>query len=113
MADEFGAFRAFLDLPGILDLLDEDASRFGRLDPVADRISAMAHQRVHHAFLSMTPKELDLLSDLPAPLTLEEIAVRRQVSVNTVKTHVRSIYQKLGASSRRQAVATARHRGLL
>jgi LuxR family maltose regulon positive regulatory protein len=113
MADEFGAFRAFLDLPGILDRLDEDASRFGRLDPVADRISAMAHQRVHHAFLSMTPKELDLLSDLPAPLTLEEIAARRQVSVNTVKTHVRSIYQKLGASSRRQAVATARHRGLL
>ena len=113
MADELGAFRGFLDLPGIIDLLDEDVSRFGRLDPVADRISSMAHLRADHAFVSMTPKELDLLSDLPAPLTLEEIAARHQVSVNTVKTHVRSIYQKLGASSRRQAVATARHRGLL
>jgi LuxR family maltose regulon positive regulatory protein len=113
MADELGAFRAFLDLPGIVDLLDEDASRFGRLDPVVDRISSMGHLRVDHAFVPMTSKELDLLSDLPAPLTLEEIAACHQVSVNTVKTHVRSIYQKLGASSRRQAIATARSRGLL
>jgi LuxR family maltose regulon positive regulatory protein len=113
MAEELGAFRPFLDLPGIIDLLDEDASRFGRLDPVVDRISSMAHLRVDHTFVAMTPKELGLLSDLPAPLTFEEIAARHQVSVNTVKTHVRSIYQKLGASSRRQAIATARHRGLL
>jgi LuxR family maltose regulon positive regulatory protein len=113
MADELGAFRAFLDLPGIVDRLDEDASRFGRLDPVVDRISSMAHLRIDHAFVPMTPKELNLLTDLPAPLTLEEIAARHQVSVNTVKTHVRSIYQKLGASSRRQAITTARSRGLL
>jgi hypothetical protein len=54
MADERGAFRAFLDLPGIVDLLDEDASRFGRLDPVVDRISSMGHLRVDHAFVPMT-----------------------------------------------------------
>jgi LuxR family maltose regulon positive regulatory protein len=113
MANELGAFRAFLDLPGIVDLLDQDVSRFGRLDPLVDWISSVAHLRLDHAFVPLTPKELDLLSDLPAPLTLEEIAARHQVSVNTVKTHVRSIYQKFGASNRRQAIAAARHRGLL
>jgi LuxR family maltose regulon positive regulatory protein len=35
------------------------------------------------------------------------------VSVNTVKTHIRSIYTKLGVSSRRDAVARARERDLL
>lgn len=35
------------------------------------------------------------------------------MSINTVKTHVRSIYQKLGAGSRREAIAKARHRGML
>jgi LuxR family maltose regulon positive regulatory protein len=35
------------------------------------------------------------------------------VSVNTVKTHVRSIYRKLGTTSRRDAVAAARARELV
>ena len=35
------------------------------------------------------------------------------MSVNTVKSHIRSIYAKLGVSSRREAVLRARDRGLL
>jgi LuxR family maltose regulon positive regulatory protein len=35
------------------------------------------------------------------------------VSVNTVKTQIRSIYAKLGVSTRRGAVAQAQERGLL
>jgi hypothetical protein len=38
---------------------------------------------------------------------------RSTVSVNTVKSHVRSIYGKLGVSSHRLAVLTAHERGLL
>jgi LuxR family transcriptional regulator, maltose regulon positive regulatory protein len=33
--------------------------------------------------------------------------------VNTLKTHLRSVYRKLGVSSRRDAVTAARQRGLL
>jgi LuxR family maltose regulon positive regulatory protein len=113
MGADSGALRAFLDVPGIDRLLDENADRFGRLDPLAARIRAAARDRGDHSVVPMTPRELTVLTDLPAQLTLEEIAARHQVSVNTVKTHVRSIYQKLGATSRRDAVAAARRRGLL
>jgi LuxR family transcriptional regulator, maltose regulon positive regulatory protein len=61
----------------------------------------------------LSPKEVQVLGDLPAQLTLEEIAARRQLSVNTVKSHVRAIYSKLGVTSRREAIAVARRRGLL
>jgi LuxR family maltose regulon positive regulatory protein len=45
-------------------------------------------------------------------LSLDEIATDLTVSVNTVKSHVRSIYTKLGVSSRRTAVLSAHETGL-
>ncbi|WP_156036389.1 LuxR C-terminal-related transcriptional regulator [Blastococcus sp. URHD0036] len=113
MGADSGALRVFLDVPGVDRLLDDNADRFGRLDGVAGQIRAAARGRADHAVVPITPRELTVLTDLPAQLTLEEIAARHQVSVNTVKTHVRSIYQKLGAANRRDAVATARRWGLL
>jgi LuxR family maltose regulon positive regulatory protein len=50
---------------------------------------------------------------LPTRLSLREIGSELYVSQNTVKTHVRSIYRKLAASSRADAVARARELGLL
>jgi LuxR family maltose regulon positive regulatory protein len=44
---------------------------------------------------------------------LEEIADDLDVSINTVKSHVRAIYSKLGVSSRRTAVLAAHEHGLL
>ena len=43
----------------------------------------------------------------------QEIAGELFVSVNTVKTHLRSIYRKLGAARRRDAVESARRLELL
>jgi LuxR family maltose regulon positive regulatory protein len=45
--------------------------------------------------------------------TTEEIADRLLVSVNTIRTHIRSILDKLGAHRRNEAVRTARDMGLL
>ena len=52
-------------------------------------------------------------SGIAAGLTNQEIAARLYLSLYTVKAHARSIYDKLDAHSRTQAVATARELGIL
>jgi LuxR family maltose regulon positive regulatory protein len=61
----------------------------------------------------LTERELAVLQLLPSGLSQREIGTALYVSQNTVKTHMRSIYGKLGASSRRQAVTRAHELGLL
>ncbi|WP_218780016.1 helix-turn-helix transcriptional regulator, partial [Cellulomonas iranensis] len=63
--------------------------------------------------LGLTERERDVLACLPSRMTVEEIGAALFVSPNTVKTHVRSVYHKLGVTSRRDAVRTAVERGLL
>jgi LuxR family transcriptional regulator, maltose regulon positive regulatory protein len=62
---------------------------------------------------ALTLRELEIVRELPTMSTVEEIASALFVSANTVKTHVRSVYQKLGVTSRRDAVAEARRLGLI
>ena len=62
---------------------------------------------------SLSAKELEVLEHLADLLTTEEIASAMFISVNTVKTHVRSILRKLAVSRRHQAVRRARELGLV
>ena len=61
----------------------------------------------------LTAKELEVLGHLAELLTTEEIASAMFVSVNTIRTHVRSILRKLGVSRRNAAVRRARELALL
>jgi LuxR family maltose regulon positive regulatory protein len=61
----------------------------------------------------LSEREIDVLQYLPTVLTAGEIAENLGISVNTVKAHMRSIYRKLGAARRREAVVTARQSGLI
>lgn len=61
----------------------------------------------------LTHGETRVLQYLPTNLSAREIAGDLYLSVNTVKTHQRHLYQKLGACSRTQAVEQARALGLL
>ena len=54
-----------------------------------------------------------MLRYLPTNLTRPEIARELYVSVNTVNTHIRNIYSKLGARDRSAAVSRARELRLL
>ncbi|MEV0902583.1 LuxR C-terminal-related transcriptional regulator, partial [Actinoplanes sp. NPDC049802] len=56
----------------------------------------------------LSKRELDVLRGMAEMLPTEEIAASMYVSVNTVKTHVRSILRKLSASRRNEAVRRAR-----
>jgi LuxR family transcriptional regulator, maltose regulon positive regulatory protein len=62
---------------------------------------------------SLTTAELRVLRFLPSHLSFREIADRLFVSPNTVKTHSRGIYRKLGVTSRGNAVDRARRAGLV
>jgi LuxR family maltose regulon positive regulatory protein len=61
----------------------------------------------------LSKRELEVLRHVEAMMPTEEIAGAMYVSVNTVKTHVRSILRKLSASRRTEAVRRARELGLI
>jgi LuxR family maltose regulon positive regulatory protein len=60
-----------------------------------------------------TEAELRVLRYLPSRLSAPEIGSELYVSLNTVKTHMRHIYAKLGVHGRTEAVERARALGLL
>lgn len=55
---------------------------------------------------ALSDREREVFQQLQTARTLHEIAGELSVSINTVKTHQRAIYRKLGVSSRREAVRT-------
>ena len=65
------------------------------------------------AQLGITPRELEILNQIAAGLSNREIAERLYVSENTVKTHAASVFEKLNAKRRTQAVQLAKQAGLL
>ena len=112
--------------PEILPALRAAQGRLGRSEEfVRDLLRAVEESdlpvdrpRVHQSAGAgsaplLSPRELSLLRDLPSLLTVSEIAQARSVSVNTVKTQLRSLYEKLGVQTRRDAVAVGRVEGLV
>jgi LuxR family maltose regulon positive regulatory protein len=61
----------------------------------------------------LSDRETEVLRYLAQMLSTAEIAATMFISVNTVRTHIRSILRKLAVSRRNQAVRRARERGLL
>jgi LuxR family maltose regulon positive regulatory protein len=62
---------------------------------------------------NLSDRELEVLRHLADMLSTAEIAAAMFISVNTVRTHIRSILRKLAVSRRNQAVRRARERGIL
>lgn len=54
---------------------------------------------------TLTRRELEVLASLAAGLTNKQIAAEKGVSTNTVKYHIRNLFEKLGVSNRGQAIA--------
>ena len=85
---------------------------------VADILDAIhggnpGHVAVPGPTEELSPSELRVLRYLPTNLTRPEIAGELSVSLNTVNTHIRRIYAKLGATDRSSAVRRGREVRLL
>jgi LuxR family transcriptional regulator, maltose regulon positive regulatory protein len=100
--------------PEITNLLTSRLGKLGGLvETFAERVFALRRALHVPPMVPLTARERAVLRLLPTLRSFEEIADDLTVSANTVKTHVRAIYTKLGVTKRRDAVAVAQERGLL
>jgi LuxR family maltose regulon positive regulatory protein len=92
--------------PGVLRRLDAVENRLGRGVLRAARRSGRLHEE-------LTDPELSILRLLTGTATQREIGHALFLSVNTVKGYTRSLYRKLGAASREEAVEQGHVLGLI
>ena len=90
----------------------------GRLPAIATTIEqalleARANAGSREVVEEPSPAELAVLRGLAAGLSRREIGAQLYISLNTVKSHTRELYRKLGATSQAEAVARAEELGLL
>jgi LuxR family transcriptional regulator, maltose regulon positive regulatory protein len=111
-AEAIGVIRPFA-LAGPLTQRELDARTVRDRSTFAARVAVARAAVVPDPAVLLSEREMAVLTLLPSLLSAREIADEFTVSVNTVKSHIRSIYAKLGVSSRRDAVLGARDRGLL
>jgi non-specific serine/threonine protein kinase len=97
-----------LSFSQVSDLILLILSEVGASSAGAEESSA---ERPQHSLLSK--REEEVLRLVAEGLTNKEIAQQLIVTENTVKTHVTSLFNKLGVDSRAQAVAVAASEGLL
>jgi LuxR family maltose regulon positive regulatory protein len=81
---------------------------------LAERLEALERPpRARRREAELSERELVVLRMLSGPLSERDMGRELYLSHNTIHSHTRSIYQKLGVSSRRQAVQRAAQLGIL
>jgi ATP/maltotriose-dependent transcriptional regulator MalT len=120
VADRFRTERPFAARDGEgAWLVEAHLGHFGHLEKAARTIversvAVLPERRAEFRIIdALTPREHEILLELPVHQSVGEIARKQRLSVNTVKTHLRNIYQKLDATGRSEAVAVAHEHGLL
>ena len=114
-AEPEGYVRTFLDAgPTVMDLL---GSLNGTSNGHASRILRSVRSPPRRRSRSSDPdelsdRELDVLRLLRSDLSGPDVARELHVSLNTLRTHTKHIYTKLGATNRREAVTRAAELGL-
>ena len=75
-----------------------------------EKPSKMSRELLNQALLSpLTEKEFELLEDIFEGMTNKQLADKHFVSLNTIKTHLKSLYGKLDVHSRTEAMARLRN----
>ncbi|HYJ69738.1 MAG TPA: LuxR C-terminal-related transcriptional regulator [Nocardioidaceae bacterium] len=115
-ARECGGYRHLaLAPPEVHAFMAERAERLSEHRQVVEKVLSYANTTTqrHRQISPLTDRELDILRELQTLNPVDEIADNLLISTNTVKTHIRGVYRKLGVRSRKDAVAVARRRGIL
>ena len=112
LADVAGARTLMREIDELLKRRPDLGTLVGQAQVLRTQLSAEHGPRVPRAS-SLTGAELRVLPMLATHLSFPEIGADLFLSPNTVKSQAISIYRKLGASSRSQAVARSRELGLL
>jgi LuxR family transcriptional regulator, maltose regulon positive regulatory protein len=95
----------------LIALPDGAEAQLARLEQLERRIAVRQPKMISVAD-PLTEREVVVLRLLEGTLSLREIANELHLSQNTVNTHTRMIYRKLGVSTRRDAVAKGRASGI-
>lgn len=117
LAETEGLRYPFLEVPAALALLRSEPQLHAT--PFANEILAAAdsihrRERSQTALADpLTDRELEILVLLPSRLSNSDLAATLFISVNTLKTHLRHIYVKLGAQARDDAIERAAELDLL
>jgi LuxR family maltose regulon positive regulatory protein len=114
--DAAAARRLLARARGILEALPKPGPGLGRVEQTEKALrlrAARGRDAASAPFWELSERELAVLRLLASRLSQREIAAELYVSFNTVKSHTRSIFRKLGVDSRAEAVDRAREHGLL
>lgn len=87
-------------------LIDHAAAGTAHSEFVAARIATFDAEETEHSLhgIPLSTREREIFGYLCTTMTAEEIASALFVSVNTIRTHQRAIYRKLGVTNRREAI---------
>jgi LuxR family transcriptional regulator, maltose regulon positive regulatory protein len=110
--DLTGARALVEEARGLIERFADPGSLPALLEQTEQALAATPRRRVEAA-TSLTERERMVLGLLPTRLSTREIGRELSVSVTTIRSQVQSIYRKLEASSRAEAVAKARVLDLL
>jgi LuxR family maltose regulon positive regulatory protein len=105
--DKLSGYHAGCSTAGLATLLDRATQGPGETPP--RRRDAV----VNGARIKLTPREADVLDQLALGSAYGEIAQTLFITKNTVKTHLMSLYRKLGVDKRSAALRVARDIGLM
>ncbi len=112
LADMAGARTLIREVDEMLDRRPDLGTLTGEAQALRAQLSAIRGPGAPGAS-SLTAAELRMLPLLATHLTFHEIAAGLFLSTHTVKSQAKSLYRKLGANSRSQAVARSRELALL
>jgi LuxR family maltose regulon positive regulatory protein len=116
LGDDAGAATLVTEIYDVLTALPDGAdTQWARLELLRRRLgsgigAAPAGEGAAHG---LTDREITVLRMLRGPMSIAEIAEQLELSANTIKTHTRAIYRKLGVSTRSAAVTRGQESGLL